>query len=385
MKILVTGAKGFVGRNFVQNLMAIRDKKNQTSSLSSDIEIYEYDKANTKEDLKRFISDCDFVVHLAGVNRPQKPEEFYEGNRGFTETLCEYLKAAGNTCPIMISSSIQADRDNDYGKSKREGEELLLSFSKAQGNPIYIYRFANLFGKWCRPNYNSVTATWCYNIAHGLAIQVNDPSVTLPLCYIDDVVEEIINCLSGNPHYEEDKNYYTVETVHEITLGELSSILQSFKESRKDLSIANQSDELTKKLYATYLSNLPENDFSYPLKMNVDDRGSFTEFLRTKEHGQVSVNVAHPGITKGNHWHNTKNEKFLVVSGEALLQFRKIGTDKIIEYRVSGSKLEVIDIPTGYTHNIINVGETDLVTVMWANEPFDSNKPDTYFEKVVEE
>ena len=382
MKILITGSKGFVGRNLVETIKGIRRNNDKVFSLTSNLKIYEYDKENTKGELKQYCSDCDFVIHLAGVNRPQNPSEFYEGNKGFTETLCAYLKEANNQCPIMISSSIQADRDNDYGKSKKEGENLLLAFGKENGNPIYIYRFANLFGKWCRPNYNSVVATWCYNIAHGLDIQINDPNVVLPLCYIDDVVEEIIHCICGNP-YIFDGTHYGVEKVYDCSLGYLAETIKSFKDSRTTLQVVDQEDELTKKLYATYLSYLPENEFSYSLKMNIDDRGSFTEFLKTKEYGQVSVNISKPGITKGNHWHHTKNEKFLVVSGTGLIQFRKIGDDKIIEYKVSGDKLEVIDIPTGYTHNIINLGEADMVTIMWANEMFDPNKPDTYFEKVV--
>ena len=381
MKVLVTGSKGFVGRNLVETLKTIRDEKYKTSSLTSNLILYEYDLNSTKEELKEYCSDCDFIVHLAGVNRPQSPSEFYEGNLGFTEALCSYLKEAGNKCPIMISSSIQVERDNDYGKSKKAGEDALLAFGKENGNPIYIYRFVNLFGKWCRPNYNSVVATWCHNIAHGLDIQINDPSVTLPLCYIDDVVEEIIHCICGNP-YIVDGAHYGVEKVYNCTLGDLANTIKRFKESRTILEVINQADELTKKLYATYLSYLPENEFSYPLKMNIDERGSFTEFLKTKEYGQVSVNISKPGITKGNHWHHTKNEKFLVVSGTGLIQFRKVGEEKIIEYQVSGEKLEVIDIPTGYTHNIINVGDNDMVTIMWANEMFDPSKADTYFERV---
>lgn len=369
MKILVTGAKGFVGKNLCATLNTMEE-----------YEVYEYDRDNTKEELKNFTADCDFVVNLAGVNRPQDPKEFYEGNAGFGETLCNYLKESNNQSPIMISSSIQVGKDNDYAKSKEEGEQRLSKFGNENGNPIFIYRFANLFGKWCRPNYNSVTATWCYNIANGLDIQVNDPSVVLPLCYIDDVVEEIIQCIKGNP-FKYDENY-GVRKTYDVSLKQLSELLYSFKEMRSDLSIPDQEDEFTKKLYATYLSYLPEDEFSYPLKMNVDDRGSFTEFIRTKGNGQVSVNISHAGITKGNHWHHTKNEKFLVVSGEGLLQFRKIGEDKIIEYRVSGNKLEVVDIPTGYTHNIINEGSGDMVTLMWANEPFDPQHPDTYYEVV---
>lgn len=381
MKILVTGAKGFVGKNLVSTLKNIRDGKDKTRTLTVD-EIYEYDLSNTKEDLKELTKDCDFVVHLAGVNRPTKPEEFYEGNAGFTETLCNYLKENNNHSSILISSSIHADKDNDYGKSKKEGEELLLQFGKENNNPVYIYRFANLFGKWCRPNYNSVTATWCYNIANGLEIQINDPSVVLPLCYIDDVVDEILNCIEGNANKVQE-NYYGVKTIHEVSLGELSTLLYSFKESRNNRETPHMREgSFEKKLYSTYLSYLPEDQFSYELKMNVDYRGSFTEFLKTEEYGQVSINISKPGITKGQHWHHSKNEKFLVVSGEGVIQFRKIGDDKVIEYKVSGAKLEVVDIPTGYTHNIINTGTVDMVTVMWANEKFDPNKPDTYFEEV---
>ena len=380
MKILITGAKGFVGKNFIETLKTIHDGKNGFYKLDN-LEILEYDIDNKKEDLKEYTKVCDFVVHLAGVNRPTKPSEFYEGNKGFTEILCAYLNEAKNKCPILISSSIQAEKDNDYGISKKQGEELLLKFGSEHGNSIFIYRFANLFGKWCRPNYNSVVATWCHNVANHKDIQINDPNVTLPLCYIDDVVEELINCIKGIP-YKIDGKFYGVEKTYLCKLGNLANLIQSFAESRKTLDVVNQNDELTKKLYATYLSYLPENEFGYHLKMNVDERGSFTEFLKTKEYGQVSVNISKPGITKGNHWHHTKNEKFLVVSGSGLIQFRKIDDNKIIEYKVSGEMLEVIDIPTGYTHNIVNLGNSDMVTIMWANEIFNPNKPDTYFEKV---
>lgn len=381
MKILVTGANGFVGKNLTETLKTIKDGKDKTRNITVE-EIYCFDLNNTTEDLDEFTQKCDFVINLAGVNRPKRAEEFYEGNRGFIETLCFYLKKNENKAPVLVSSSIQVGRDNDYGKSKKQGEDYLLSFGRENGNAIYIYRFANLFGKWCRPNYNSVTATWCHNIAHGLEIQVNDPEVVLPLVYIDDVVSEIIKCMEGCPTYDEQNQYYTVLPIHNVKLGKMRDLLYSFKESRSCLSIASQDDEFTKKLYATYLSYLPEDKFGYPLKMNVDARGSFTEFIRTEEHGQVSINISKPGIVKGNHWHHTKNEKFLVVSGEGVIRFRKIGDEKVLEYRVSGDKLEVIDIPTGYTHNIENLGTTDMVTVMWANEPFNPQKPDTYFEEV---
>lgn len=381
MKILITGSRGFLGKNLIETLKTIREGKCRIYDMENDIEIYEYDMHSSLDDLRNYTEDCDVAVHLAGVNRPKDIDEFYKGNFGFTETLCRYLSESNNRCPIIVSSSIQAERDNDYGKSKKMGEDYLLEFGQDYGNPVFIYRFANLFGKWCRPNYNSVVATWCHNISHGLEIQMNDPNAVLPLCYIDDVVDEIIHCIMGHPSMKIN-GYYTVETIYDVSLKQLSELLYSFKDSRNNLNIPNQSDDLIRKLYATYLSYLPEDEFSYPLKMNRDERGSFTEFIKTKEHGQVAINISKPGITKGQHWHHTKNEKFLVVSGEGIIQFRRIGDDKVIEYRVSGEKLEVIDIPTGYTHNIINIGKTDLVTVMWANEPFDHDKPDTYYEEV---
>ena len=381
MKILITGAKGFVGKNLVSTLKNIKDGKDKTRNI--DIEdIYSYDVDNTIDDLKKYTSDCDFVFHLAGINRPKDISEFYEGNSSFTETLCSLLEEHDNKSPILISSSIQASRDNDYGKSKKEGEEYLLNHGKKMDSKVYIYRLANLFGKWCRPNYNSVTATWCYNVANGKDIQINDPNVELPLCYIDDVVNEFLNALEGHPTACKE-GIYEVHPVHHVKLGELANIIKSFKESRGTLNVPNMKEgSLEKKLYSTYLSYLPKDKFSYPLKMNIDQRGSFTEFLKTEEYGQVSVNVSKPGITKGQHWHHSKNEKFLVVSGKGLIQFRDIYSDEIIEYYVSGDKLEVIDIPTGYTHNIINIGESDMVTIMWANEKFDPEHPDTYYEEV---
>lgn len=379
MKILITGAKGFVGRNLVETLKSIKDGKDKARNIQVE-DVFLFDIDNSQQELEAYTKQCDFIVNLAGINRPKNPEEFYEGNKGFIETLCSYLVKNKNKCPIIASSSIQVGKDNDYAKSKKEGEDYLYNFSKQHGNPIFIYRFANLFGKWCKPNYNSVTATWCYNIANGMDIQINDPNVVLPLCYIDDVVNEIIECLKGNPNYNGE--YYEVSPIHEVSLGQLAETLKKIRKGRNDLSIVNQSDEFTKKLYATYLSYLPEDKFSYPLKMNFDNRGSFTEFIRTHEHGQISVNITKPGITKGNHWHHTKNEKFLVVSGIGMIRFRKIGESHIIEYKVSGEKLEVIDIPTGYTHNIENIGDTDMVTIMWANETFNPEKPDTYFEEV---
>lgn len=381
INVLVTGSNGFVGRNLIETLKTIKDDKCKIFNLISDLHIYEYDRDSLLDKLKEYTKDCDVVVHLAGVNRPKDVNEFYEGNYGFAETLCHLLKENNNKCPIIVSSSIQAERDHDYGKSKKQGEDYLLQFGRDNGNPVFIYRFANLFGKWCRPNYNSVVATWCYNIAHDLDIQINNPEAVIPLCYIDDVIEEIIHCIMGHPSMNVE-GYYMVEPVYNVSLKKLSELLYSFKNTRKNLGIPDQSDDFTRKLYATYLSYLPEDSFSYPLKMNTDERGSFTEFIKTRQQGQVSVNISKPGITKGQHWHHTKNEKFLVVCGEGLIQFRKIGDDKIIEYKVSGDKLEVIDIPTGYTHNIVNTGETDMVIVMWANEPFNPDKPDTYFEEV---
>ncbi len=381
MKILITGANGFVGKNLVSTLKNIKDGKDKTRNI--DIEdIYSYDVDNTIEDLKKYTSDCDFVFHLAGINRPKDVSEFYEGNASFTETLCSLLEEYDNKSPILISSSIQVSRDNDYGKSKKEGEEYLLNHGKKMDSKVYVYRLANLFGKWCRPNYNSVTATWCYNVANEKDIQINDPNVELPLCYIDDVVNEFLNALEGHPTACKE-GIYEVHPVHHVKLGELANIIKSFKESRGTLNVPDMKEgSLEKKLYSTYLSYLPKDKFSYPLKMNTDQRGSFTEFLKTEEYGQVSVNVSKPGITKGQHWHHSKNEKFLVVSGKGLIQFRDIYSDKIIEYYVSGDKLEVIDIPTGYTHNIINIGESDMVTIMWANEKFDPEHPDTYYEEV---
>jgi len=369
MKILVTGARGFVGKNLIAEL-SNRGYK----------EIYEFDIDTDKSLLNEYAKNCEFVFHLAGVNRPKDEKEFMEGNFGFTSELLNLLKKHNNKAPILITSSIQAERDNPYGNSKRAGEELLLNYSKETGAKALIYRLANLFGKWSRPNYNTVVATFCYNVARDLDIQVNSPEAELTLCYIDDVVDEFIRALEGNPTKNSD--YCNVPILHEIKLGDLANRIKSFKDSRSNLIVPNMEDALTKKLYSTYLSFLPEDEFSYDLKMNCDNRGSFTEFIRTPDRGQVSVNVSRQGITKGNHWHHTKNEKFLVVSGTGVIRFRNIDSKEIIEYKVSGQKLEVVDIPTGYTHSIVNIGDTDMVTVMWANESFNPEKPDTYFLEV---
>lgn len=369
MRILVTGAKGFVGKNLIAEL------KNREYN-----EIYECDKETTEAELDSYAKDCEFVFHLAGVNRPEKEEEFMEGNFGFTSKLLEKLKANNNKSPIVITSSIQAELDNPYGKSKKAGEDLMFEYEKETGAKVLVYRLPNVFGKWCRPNYNSAVATFCNNIANDLPITVNDPNVVMNLVYIDDVVEEFISALNGNCNKE--GKFCKVKVVHTIKLGEIVELIKSFKNSRKDLSIANMNDEFSKKLYSTYLSYIPKDKFIYDLDMHVDNRGSFTEFLRTKGQGQVSVNISHPGIVKGNHWHNTKNEKFLVVSGKGKICFRKYGSDEVIEYNVSGEKLQVVDIPVGYTHSIENVGDTDMVTVMWANEHFNPDKPDTYFMEV---
>jgi UDP-2-acetamido-2,6-beta-L-arabino-hexul-4-ose reductase len=369
MKILVTGAEGFIGKNLITEL------KNQNYT-----EIFEFGRSSDQTLLDKYCKEADFVFHLAGVNRPKDRSEFMDGNYGFTSTLLETLKKYNNTCPVMISSSTQAKLDNPYGISKKAGEDLLFEYSKELGAKVLVYRFPNVFGKWCRPNYNSAVATFCHNIAHGQSISVNDPSVIMKLVYIDDVVVELINALLGNENSIGD--FCEVPTVHTISLGEIVDLIFSFKESRIQRSVPDMSNPLTKKLYSTYLSYLPEDQFSYDLKMNTDDRGSFTEFIKTPDRGQVSVNVSKPGITKGNHWHHTKNEKFLVVSGKGVIRFRKIDSEEIVEYYVSGDKMEVVDIPTGYTHNIENLGNADMVTIMWANELFDPEKPDTYYLEV---
>lgn len=369
MKILITGSNGFIGKNLVAEL------KNQGYD-----DLLLVDRQTTDDELKKYTSQADFVFHLAGINRPQTDEEFREGNVDFTDKLINYLKVSDKKAPIMVSSSIQAELDNLYGISKREGEEIIKSYGKEYSIKTMIYRFPNVFGKWSKPNYNSAIATFCYNISHDLPIQVNNRETLLELVYIDDVVKELINCLSDKESRTQD--FCFVPTTHKQTLGWIVDTIKSFKESRENLVLPDFGDDFTKKLYSTYLSFLSEDDFSYELKMNVDNRGSFTEFLRTTNAGQVSVNISKPHIVKGNHWHHTKNEKFLVVSGEGVIRFRKPDEDSIIEYFVSGEKLEVVDIPVGYTHNIENLGDKDMVTVMWVNEPFNPNEPDTYFLEV---
>ena len=382
MNILITGAKGFVGRNLIENLKNIRDGKDKTRENLPDIEIMGYDIDSTPEQLDEFCKKADFVFHLAGVNRPENEEEFMKGNFGFTSLLLDTLKKYNNKAPVMISSSIQAALDNPYGRSKKAGEDLIFDYGKENGVKTLVYRFPNVFGKWCRPNYNSAVATFCYNISHDLPITVNDESYMMTLVYIDDVVYELLNALEGKENREGE--YCKVATEHKITLGEIVRLLYSFKESRKTLKVPNMTqNSFSKKLYSTYLSYLERDNFAYKLKMNVDNRGSFTEILRTVNAGQFSVNISKPGITKGQHWHNTKNEKFLVVSGKGLIQLRKIGTNEVINYEVSGEELTVIDMIPGYTHNIINLSKTeDLVTFMWCNECFDPQKPDTFFEEV---
>ena len=366
MKILVTGAAGFIGKNLIAEL------KNQNYT-----EIFEYDISTAPVLPEKYCKEAEFVFHLAGINRPKEQTEFMTGNFGAASELLESLKKHNNKCPVMLSSSTQALLDNPYGKSKKAGEDLLFAYAKETGARVFIYRFPNVFGKWCRPNYNSAVATFCNNIANDLPISVKDPSVVMKLVYIDDVVEELIRALKGNENKTGD--FCSIPVEHTVKLGEIAERVLAFKENRKTLNIPDMSDGFTKKLYSTYLSYLPAEKFSYPLKMNLDARGSFTEIIKTPDRGQVSVNISKPGITKGNHWHQSKNEKFLVVSGKGIIRFRKVDSDKIVEYRVSGEKVEVVDIPPGYTHNIENLGTTDMVTVMWVNECFDPKKPDTFF------
>jgi len=382
MKILVTGARGFVGRNLVSQLHNIQSGKARNYAISTgSMTVFEYDIDSDPAELDVYCKQANFVFNLAGVNRPKDRVEFMKGNLGFASTLLHTLKKYNNTCPVMISSSTQAVLDNPYGESKRAGEQLLFNYSKETGAKVLVYRFPNVFGKWCRPNYNSVVATFCNNIANDLPIQVDDPNVMMNLVYVDDVVDELIGALSGNEHHN--GSYCQIPIVHTITLGGIVDLINSFKEMHTNLQVPNFGDAFTKKLYSTYLSYLPKKKFAYPLKMNVDERGSFTEIIRTINSGQISVNISKPRATKGQHWHHTKNEKFIVVSGHGLIQLRKIGTEEVINIEVSGDKMEAVEMIPGYTHNIINLSEIeDLVTVMWCNECFDPNHPDTYAENV---
>ena len=399
MKILVTGAKGFVGKNLCAALKNVQEGKDKTRGIDSNIEIFEYDIDTDKNLLDTYCKEADFVFNLAGVNRPQNQEEFMEGNFGFASDLLETLKKYNNTCPVMLSSSLQATligryAEGEYGKSKKAGEDLFFKYSEETGSKVYVYRFPNLFGKWCRPNYNSAVATFCNNIANDLPIQVNDRAIELTLLYIDDLVDEMFAILRGMPHRCEfdglnevakaDGKFCYCPITHKVTLGEIVDLLNKFKNQPSTLLLPEiPYNSFAKKLYSTYLSYLPKEKVSFPLKMNVDPRGSFTELIKSEKCGQVSVNISKPGITKGQHWHNTKWEFFVVVAGKGLIQQRKVGTDEVLNFEVSGEKIEAVHMLPGYTHNIINLSDTeDLVTVMWANEQFDPEKPDTFFEVV---
>lgn len=366
MNILVTGANGFIGKNLCLGLV---DKNHQ---------IFKYDIETPKEELDYFIANADFVIHLAGINRPLSVEEFYDGNVNLTIQLIDLLKKQNRKIPLLLSSSIHAASNTDYGKSKKLAEDAVFKYGEDTGSNTYVFRLANAFGKWCKPNYNSVVATFCHNIANNIDIEIKDGSIEISFVYIDDIVNEFMNCLDCIKR----DGILSVNPVYPITIDNLAKTIKQFRDSRINNILPNLKNDFYKKLYSTYLSYLPENKFSYPLKMNADERGSFSEFIKTDGYGQVSVNISKPGIVKGNHWHHTKNEKFLVVSGKGIIRFREIGKNKIIEYYVSDEKLEVVDIPPGYTHNIENLGDTDMVTIMWANELFDVNKLDTFYEKV---
>ncbi len=398
MKILITGAKGFVGKNLTEALKNIRDGKDRTHPELAIDELYLYDIDTPREVLDEACRECDFVFNLAGVNRPKDPKEFLEGNFGFASTLLDTLKKYNNTCPVMLSSSIQATLigryDSDYGRSKKAGEDLFFEYMENTGAKVLVYRFPNLFGKWCRPNYNSAVATFCNNIANDLPITVNDPAVKLELLYIDDLVDEMLLALEGKEHrcefdgiktvLTEEGKYCASPVTHRVTLGEIVELLESFRDQPKTLLMPEiPYGSFAKKLYSTYLSYLPREKVAFPLDMKCDARGSFTELIKTKNAGQFSVNISLPGITKGQHWHNTKWEFFIVVAGHGLIQERKIGSDEVIEFEVSGDNIQAVHMLPGYTHNIINLSETEnLVTVMWANESFDPTHPDTFFEVV---
>ena len=399
MNVLVTGAKGFLGRNLVENLKTIRDGKNRTRPKLNITQIYEYDLENTPEDLDQFCDKCDFVFHLAGVNRPKDASEFMTGNFGFTDTLLNKLKEKRNLSPVVITSSVQATLsgrfgNSEYGRSKLAGEERMFAYGEETGAPVYVYRLCNLVGKWVRPNYNSAVGTFCNNIANDLPITVNDPNVELEMLFAEDLIEEFYDCMEGKAHRcrfegveavaDENGKYCYCPVTHKATLGEIVDLLHMFHDQPKTLMMPSiPAGSFEKKLYSMYLSYLPKEKAAFDLKMNCDDRGSFTELLKTADHGQFSVNISKPGITKGQHWHNSKWEFFIVVSGHGLIQERKIGTDEVLEFEVSGEKIRAVHMLPGYTHNIINLSETEnLVTLMWANEPFDPEKPDTFYEKV---
>lgn len=388
MNVMITGANGFVGRNLTQRLYALRDSRDRTRPALRIDEVLLYTRETAPETLAAYCRRADFVVHLAGVNRPQDPEEFTTGNTDLTRTLLAQLRQSGNRCPVLLASSIQASltgryAGSPYGQSKRAAEALLRAYSEQTGAQGLIYRFPNLFGKWCRPNYNSVVATFCHNIARDMPITVSDPAAELELVYIDDLVDELLDAMEGHPH-RADAGYYRVPVSHPVTLGEIVRLLRSFHDQPQTLLLPQIPDgSFAKKLYSTYLSYLPPERAAFPLKMNVDARGSFTELLKTDACGQVSVNITKPGVTKGQHWHNSKWEFFIVVAGRGLIRERRIGSDEVIEFAVSGERIEAVHMLPGYTHDIINLSDTeDLVTVMWANERFDPEHPDTYFEEV---
>ena len=395
MKILVTGSRGFVGRNLVSQLHNIRDGKARNYGIAGEeLTIYEYDMDSDPAELDVYCRQADFVFNLAGVNRPQDASEFMKGNFGFASTLLDTLRKHGNTCPVMISSSTQAALDNPYGESKRAGEQLLFEYSRETGAKVLVYRFPNVFGKWCRPNYNSAVATFCNNVANDLPITVNDRATELELLYIDDLVEEMLDALEGHPHrcnydvltpvFCAGGRYCAAPVTHKVTLGEIVDLLEKFKAQPATLVVPEiPAGSFAKKLYSTYLSYLPKEKVIFDLKKNEDARGSFTELLKTESCGQFSVNISKPGITKGQHWHNTKWEFFIVVAGHGLIQERRVGSEDVLEFEVTGDKPQAIHMLPGYTHNIINLSETEnLVTLMWANEPFDAQRPDTFFEKV---
>lgn len=398
MKILVTGAKGFVGKNLVCALNNLKDGKDRTRPELKIDAVYEYDIENTAAELDEYCAQADFVFNLAGVNRPKDSEEFKKGNFGFASLLLDTLKKHGNKCPVMLSSSIQATLigryDGEYGRSKKAGEDLFFDYAKETGAKVLVYRFPNLFGKWCKPNYNSAVATFCYNTAHDLPITINDRATELELLYIDDLIFEMCDALEGKEHraefdgvntvLSESGKYCAAPITHRVTLGEIADLLETFGAQSKTLVVPEiPNNSFAKKLYSTYLSYLPKEKIAIPLKMNADARGSFTELLKTEKCGQFSVNISKPGITKGEHWHNSKWEFFIVVSGRGLIEERKIGTDEVLKFEVSGEKIEAVHMLPGYTHNIINLSDTeDLVTVMWANEAFNPARPDTYYEKV---